>query len=218
VTPPPRSGTLTETRGTAASRPGSVRAREEGVDVQESDLEDRVGRHDLLDALAADHRDLECLGRDLADREAGAGEVTAFLLRVCVHEMTEELVLAPSYAGHDDVAQLADRRAGEQAALFRHLDDLRSTDEVRLRPLIDEFAAHSDREEIEVFPWLRRMLSTDELREGWRLHRHLRDEVPERARELAGTSPGPPSSNLVRAAAQQVLATHAPVATGRVSS
>jgi hypothetical protein len=218
MTPPRRSGTLTGRLDTAVTRRVRPGAGEEVV-VREPDIDlgDDAGRHDLLDALAADHRDLERLGRDLADREAGAGEVAEFLLRVSVHEMTEELVLAPSYADHEEVAELADRRADEQAALFRHLDDLRGGDEIRLHPLIDEFAAHSDREEIEVFPWLRRMLSTEQLREGWRLHRHLRDEAPVRARELAGTSPDPPSSNLVRAAAHQVLAAHAPVTTGRAA-
>lgn len=151
----------------------------------------RSPRRDLLCALAVEHRDLDALARRLTAPAAWPptdGRVDGFLHQLTLHELAEEVLLDPLMRTELGSTELADRRGAEQRALLTTADRLHDTGArpEELRELHDHLVEHSDREELEVFPQLRHVLSPEALADGWQRLQRLRDGV-----RSDGTIPGP---------------------------
>jgi hypothetical protein len=151
---------------------------------------------DLLHLLARDHRRLDDRGRalltDPARRTPQA--VVGFATDVLAHEAAEQLLLHPLVA--ERVAggpRLSRHRTEEEAAVERHLrsaleEDLDSAPfTARIEAFHAAFVEHTDREELEVFPALRHVVSRGQLRELGRVYATLAVRLPTRWRCSAAT-------------------------------
>lgn len=144
---------------------------------------------DLLHVLARDHRRFDERCRSFLDAPTRRGErlLRGLAVDLLVHEATEQLLLHPLVADRlASGARLAAARLDEEDLLERLL--LLALD----RPLASEgfasafrdfhrhFVEHTDREELEVFPYLRHVVDRRELRELGRLYTTLTVRVPTR--------------------------------------
>lgn len=166
---------------------------------------------DLLHALAREHRDLDrrLTGTSGLDASAaGRRHLDATLLAVTLHEVAERVLLDPWVRGPLGRDDLADEREREERRLLTELDDLRGRDRLTARDLAGlhaRFVAHSDREEIELFPPLRHVVSPRELVRARRELALLRDRVPARCRATDPSAPLPCSADAALAAARDLV-------------
>jgi hypothetical protein len=177
---------------------------------------------DLLHVLARDHRRLDERARSLlaAPARRTPQAIGGFATDVLAHEASEQLLLHPLVTEHVPAGlRLARRRTEEEAALERHLR--RAMDEepasaafaARLRVFHSAFVEHTDREELEVFPALRHVVSRGALRELGRTYASLAARLPTRVRcAFSATSAGPGGDGLrgcrlaeIRQVAGQIL-------------
>jgi hypothetical protein len=124
---------------------------------------------DLLDQLAAEHRDLSSRSRRLR-REGATDDLWLLARDVVEHELAHRLLVHPLLRRDDRGLSLFEERREEQLLLADRLGHALAADEptARTRAIATfdaEFAAHTDREEILSIPHLRREVSALERRE-----------------------------------------------------
>jgi hemerythrin superfamily protein len=150
---------------------------------------------DLLHALARDHRRLDERARSLLEDPARRTPqaVGGFVTDVLAHEASEQLLLHPLVTGRvPGGGRLARRRTEEEQALERHLrlsmseEPASAAFAARLRAFHAGFVEHADREELEVFPALRHVVSRGALRELGRTYASLVARLPTRVRCAVG--------------------------------
>ncbi|GGI03013.1 hemerythrin domain-containing protein [Egicoccus halophilus] len=145
--------------------------------------------HDLLHVLARDHRRFDERCRTFLDAPTRRGErlLRGLAVDVLAHEAAEQLLLHPLVAdrlprGH----LLATARLEEEDLLERllldALDQPLASEQFRHRfQLVHRhLVEHTDREELEVFPYLRHVVQRRELRELGRLYTTLMVRIPTR--------------------------------------
>jgi hypothetical protein len=146
---------------------------------------------DLLHLLARDHRRLDDRGRALlSDRARRTPQaVVGYATDVLAHEAAEQLLLHPLVAAHvTGGPRLSRQRTEEEAAVERHLRSTLEEDPdsapftARLAAFHAAFVEHTDREELEVFPALRHVVSRGQLRELGRVYATLAVRLPTRWR------------------------------------
>lgn len=165
-------------------------------------------RPDVLHALAREHRTLDRRLRRLRAPQEDRRRADATLLAVTLHEVAERLLLDPWVRGPLGRDDLADEREREERRLLRELDELRGRAELTreaVAALHGRFVAHSDREEIELFPPLRHVVHPRELVHARRELALLRDRVPARCRATDPHAAVPCSSDEALAAAAHLL-------------
>jgi hemerythrin superfamily protein len=154
---------------------------------------------DLLHVLARDHRRLDERARSLLEDPARrtAQAVGGFATDVLAHEASEQLLLHPLVTDRvPGGVRLARRRTEEEQALERHLrlsmseEPASAAFTTRLRAFHAAFVEHTDREELEVFPALRHVVSRSVLRELGRTYASLAVRLPTRVRCAIGASAG----------------------------
>jgi hypothetical protein len=174
---------------------------------------------DLLHVLARDHRRLDERCRSLLDEpdRRTVQSVAGLATDVLAHEASEQLLLHPLVTAHvSGGARLARRRTDEERTLERHLrtwlreDPTSPAFTARFAAFHRAFVEHTDREELEVFPRLRHVVSRTELRELGRAYATLAARLPTQLRYVAGGSEaiGDVKGRLldrVRAAAGEIL-------------
>jgi hemerythrin superfamily protein len=154
---------------------------------------------DLLHLLARDHRRLDERARSLLDDPGRRTPqaVGGFATDVLAHEASEQLLLHPLVTERvPGGVRLARCRTEEEQALERHLR-LAMAEEPdsaaftrRLRSFHAAFVEHADREELEVFPALRHVVSRGALRELGRTYASLAASLPTRVRCAVGGHAG----------------------------
>jgi hemerythrin superfamily protein len=184
---------------------------------------------DLLHLLARDHRRLDERARSLLDDPGRRTPqaVGGFATDVLAHEASEQLLLHPLVTERvPGGPRLARRRTEEEQALERHLR-LAMVEEPgsaaftsRLRSFHAAFVEHTDREELEVFPALRHVVSRGALRELGRTYASLAASLPTRVRCAVGAPAGDSSDGArgcrlteIRGVAGEILEEIGPPAT-----
>ena len=168
-------------------------------------------RRDLLCALAREHRDLDALATWLIrrpPRPSDRGTIDRFLQQMTLHEVAEEVLLGPVMDAVLDGSGLATQRDVEQLALLATSDQLRDLPTLAvddLRGLHQRFVEHSDREELEVFPHLRHVLSPRQLASGWQQLERLRRRMLPGSEPLAGPTDDAWRSDDVRRIARSLV-------------
>lgn len=132
-------------------------------------------QQDLLQQLALEHRELPSRWADLA-ADATAERRRATADRIVEHELAHRLLVHPLLQRDDRGRALLGERREEQLLLADPLGRVLAAASSP-RQLVDEFTAHTDREEILVFPHLRRTATREELRALGALRPQLRDAV-----------------------------------------
>jgi hemerythrin superfamily protein len=170
-----------------------------GLGPRQREVDGMRPAQDLLHVLARDHRRLDERARSLLDDAARRTPqaVRGFATDVLAHEASEQLLLHPLVTERVlGGARLARRRTEEEDALERHLrlamDETPTSAgfTARLRMFHTAFVEHTDREELEVFPALRHVVSRSALRELGRTYASLAVRLPTRLRCAVGANAG----------------------------
>jgi hypothetical protein len=149
---------------------------------------------DLLHVLARDHRRLDERCRSLLAEPARRTRqaITGLATDALAHEASEQLLLHPLVTEHvPGGVRLARQRTDEEGTLERHLrstlreEPSSSAFERRFAMFHRAFVEHTDREELEVFPRLRHVVSRSDLRELGRAYATLAVRLPTRLRYVA---------------------------------
>lgn len=144
---------------------------------------------DLLHVLARDHRRFDERCRSFLDAPTRRGErlLRGLAVDLLVHEATEQLLLHPLVADRlASGARLAAARLEEEdlveRLLLRALDVPLASESFRaaFREFHRHFVEHTDREELEVFPYLRHVVDRRELRDLGRVYTTLTVRTPTR--------------------------------------
>jgi hemerythrin superfamily protein len=143
---------------------------------------------DLLVLLAIEHRDLDASAERLlaADDDRWVRHLPAYLVDLATHELAEQHLVTPLVVDRlDGGGELATRRIAEEDRLLAVAEEVRGTARTEasrelLADLRRRVSEHSDREELEVFPRLRHVVTPDELRELARTYRSLAIQTPTR--------------------------------------
>ena len=162
---------------------------------------------DLLDVTAREHRALHrALDRLVADGpRPGPADVAATALELLRHEAVERVVLYPLLERDDEGCPIVMERREEQQSitnlLARSLHPLQDADvPATLLELRVTVIGHTDREELEDFPRVRRHSSIEELRGLGRQRRELARRLAEQVTALPEelTSPEDDESPIAR--------------------
>ncbi|MBS3940630.1 MAG: hemerythrin domain-containing protein [Actinobacteria bacterium] len=144
---------------------------------------------DLLHVLARDHRRFDERCRSFLDAPTRRGErlLRGLAVDLLAHEAVEQLLLHPLVADRlTNGPRLAMARVEEEDLLERlllvALDRPLASDGFKpsFRDLHRHLVEHTDREELEVFPYLRHVVDRRELRDLGRLYTTLMVRVPTR--------------------------------------
>ncbi|MFA9443924.1 hemerythrin domain-containing protein [Egicoccus sp. AB-alg6-2] len=144
---------------------------------------------DLLHVLARDHRRFDERCRSFLDAPTRRGErlLRGLAIDLLAHEAVEQLLLHPLVA--DRLSQgprLSAARVEEEDLLERllmgALDQPLASDAFRtaFRTVHRHLVEHTDREELEVFPYVRHVVERRDLRELGRLYTTLMVRIPTR--------------------------------------
>lgn len=141
---------------------------------------------DVLDLSAKEHRRIHRELSDLlhGDVEVARSAVGSFARLVAEHEAADRLLLHPPLMRDDHGQRLVLDRRSEQALIASHLGELAralENDPTDPRPQLAELeqvlVGHTDREEIEDFPHLRRLTSERERLHLARIRRQLKRHI-----------------------------------------
>lgn len=144
---------------------------------------------DLLHVLARDHRRFDERCRSFLDAPTRRGErlLRGLAVDLLAHEAVEQLLLHPLVADRlTNGSRLAMARLEEEDLLERlllqALDRPLASDGFRLafRDLHRHVVEHTDREELEVFPFLRHVVDRRDLRDLGRVYTTLMVRIPTR--------------------------------------
>lgn len=144
---------------------------------------------DLLHVLARDHRRFDERCRSFLDAPTRRGErlLRGLAVDLLAHETAEQLLLHPLVADRlTSGARLAMARLEEEDLLERlllhALDRPLASDGFRhaFRDLHRHLVEHTDREELEIFPYLRHVVDRRHLRDLGRLYTTLMVRIPTR--------------------------------------
>jgi hypothetical protein len=164
-------------------------------------------QQDLIHVLARDHRDHSVMFHELMDRIDDTAprhrrrQYAALVLHLGVHMTAETLLVHPLLVAATAAGE-ATKRAREREILSLRdrltevgavLDDPDRLPDA-LRTASSEVAAHADREELEVFVFIRHVATPKQLRRMGRLHATLRQRLPTRY-QREGSAPTEPWSD-----------------------
>lgn len=150
-------------------------------------------QQDLLHVLAREHRDHSVTFHELIDRVDATAprhrrrQLVSLTLHLAVHVTAESLLVHPlvirAVASGEDTVREREReivafhdRLSTLGADLDHADRLVGA----LEAASGEFAAHADREELEVYVYARHVAAPKQLRRLGRLHTTLRQRLPAR--------------------------------------
>ncbi|HSK22184.1 MAG TPA: hemerythrin domain-containing protein [Egicoccus sp.] len=149
----------------------------------------RAANQDLLHVLARDHRRFDERCRSFLDAPTRRGErlLRGLAVDVLAHEAVEQLLLHPLVADRlTNGTRLAMARLEEEDLLERlvlqTLDRPLASDAFKpaFRDLHRHMVEHTDREELEVFPYLRHVVDRRDLRDLGRVYTTLMVRIPTR--------------------------------------
>jgi hypothetical protein len=164
-------------------------------------------QQDLLHVLAREHRDHSVVFHEMIDHLQQTAprhrrrQVTALTLNLAVHFTAERVLVHPLVVAANDHGD--DTRRAREREILSIIDRMAEVgaaldDPERLRSALlvasRDTTSHADREELEVFVYVRHVATPKQLRRLGRLHATLRQRLPTRY-QREGAVPGEPWSD-----------------------